>query len=172
MSQSPLHVPLTGRVPPLGQRPATSSGGGGGGGGADVGPLLFAGAVNEEVTDFSDTTYVVGGIVIDPSLYASAPTFRFFGVLSGSSPTNAELTLVDLGAPGSPAAGVVRSTATIPGASVNQPTVVDVSLTVVAAPGVDADEVFDEERMYELRLALDGASGDSAIVRWGGVVIP
>jgi len=136
-----------------------------------TGPQQFCGAVNASSTDPSATTYVVGGLVFDPTRFASPPTFRFLGVLAGVSPTNAELTLVDVGAPGSPAAGVVRSTATIPGATINVPVTVDVPLTVSSAPGVNADEIFDEERMYELRIALDGAAGDEAIVRWGGLVV-
>ena len=76
-----------------------------------------------------------------------------------------------MGAPGVPAAGVLVSEVQIPFAVAGLHIKTEATLTPLAVP-VPPDQIYNAERMYELRLALDaGLPGDILLAIWGGILV-
>ena len=144
---------------------APNSGGGGGG-------ITRLTGANYAQQTLLDTELLIGGFMFDPSVYTSPGiAFQFYGILQVATAGTGELRLYDMGAPGTPEVGTLRSTAVIPNASAGANAQVDVGLTPVATP-TGTDEIFNAKRMYELRLVLVGANaGDVMLNLWGGLVI-
>lgn len=120
----------------------------------------------------ADIELLVGGFILDPSTVVGTITFELYGILTaaGAGPTMA-MRLYDMGPPGTPAAGVLRSTLTILNAAKGANATVNTALTPVASPAAP-NEIDEDERMYELRLILiGGAGGDSALNLWSGLKI-
>jgi hypothetical protein len=136
-------------------------------------PALM-GATNEETTVLGSEV-LLGGFAFDGgNLPALTAYLRLIGLLTTSTPgTTASLRLYDMGSSSAPSGpGVLRSTATIPYASANTINMQQVALDIVASPGVGADEVHDAERLYELRMIIQGGTaGDTLKVHWGGLVL-
>jgi hypothetical protein len=134
---------------------------------------VLTGAVNE-ILDGADPETVLGGFVLDGSNFPNnALKLRLLGVLTVAGAGTGDLRLYDMGLVGSgAAAGILRSTATIPNGSAGQIIVIDTALTPAAAPGVDADEVITARHRYELRAQLvGGAGGDTLKIHQGAVVL-
>jgi len=129
------------------------------------------GALNVEV-DGADPEIVLGGFVLDGSLFPAASLkLRLLGVLTVAGAGDGRLRLYDMGAVGAvPAAGVLRATADLLNADAGGLLVRTTPLTVVAAPGVDADQIIDANHRYELRAELtSGFAGDIFKVHNGEV---
>jgi len=116
---------------------------------------------------------VVGGFYFDGSQLGGVltATLRFVGQLNSvTALVDMDLLLYDMGAPGVPGPGVLRSTATITAQNVID--LQDVALTVDPAPGINANEIFDSPRLYEIRLIINSATpGDSAKLHYGGLAL-
>lgn len=143
-------------------RAVPASGGGGG----------FLTGAGYAVQTALGTELIVGGFVFDPSALTS-PTvvFELYGVLQVAGAGTCEMRLYDMGPPGTPAAGDLRSTLTIANIDAGANYRGQQTLTVVgAAPA--ANEILNAERMYELRLILLGAAGgDVALNLWSGLKV-
>jgi len=134
-------------------------------------PTLI-GAMNTSIVG-SDPETVIGGFVVEgQDLPPLAVKLRLIGVLTSATGA-ADLRLYDLGPAAGPAvAGVLRATATILLADAGSPIVVDTDLTPDAAPGVDADEIHNSRRLYELRAELvGGAATDVFKIHSGAIVL-
>lgn len=143
---------------------------------SDPNVTVITGALNEEIVT-SGVEIVIGGFIFDPTIYAAGSTIRFRNLLTivqtgfGLGFPNA-VRLYDRGAPGTPEAGTLRATV-FAGFTSNVPVVAQLALTPTGAPGVDLGEIFNSERMYELRAfaTLDTLPGDALIVRWSGLEV-
>lgn len=122
-------------------------------------------AGNETLSTVSPGPLVVGGGVFDGTLSGPLSTVQFRAV-SLWSPTGSagdvEVRLYDRGAPGATGARVLRATLTIPFAAAGVVDAYDLPLTVTSSPGVDADEIFDTARVYEVEMEIVGAVGPTA----------
>lgn len=115
------------------------------------------------------TEVMIGGFVFDGSMSYTSIRFLALGGLS-SAGADADILLYDMGAPGSPAAPELRATLNLD--SLSGPDTDAMALTVDPSPGIDAGEIFDEERMYELRAIINsGSPGDLLIVNWVGLEV-
>ena len=145
--------------------------------GASIGAAYrtFAGGTNEETALTSEQ--VVGGFTFDPSELGTAISsmvLYFEGLLTyiaAGAAGSGSLLLYDMGAPGSIGAGTLRSTLNT-AAVRNTLTQERNTLSSVAAPS-DAGEIFNVERVYELRILTDGNGNAADIIRmaWGGIYI-
>lgn len=116
---------------------------------------------------------VLGGFVYDGSrLPATGGWLRLLARLDTPDPgAVVELRLYDLGAPGTPILPVRRATATIDGDTHGSNAAIDdVPLSVVASPGVDADEIHNVRRLYELRGIIVGTAFAAKLL-WGGIAL-
>lgn len=132
------------------------------------------GALNEVITTLGSEV-LLGGFTVNGATSPGSLSpilFRLQGALNvAGAQGDAELRLYDIGAPGATGAGTLRSTLTIPFASAGSVEVVESTLTVTGAPGVDADEIFNAQRVYEVRgILLNAQAGDSFDVTWGGLI--
>jgi hypothetical protein len=133
----------------------------------------FAGATDAETSLSSEV--VVGGFTFDPAQYGagiSDLTVSFEGLLlyeAAAAAGAGKALLYDMGAPGSLGAGTLRSTLTT-GTTRNQLTKQSNTLTVKATPSL-ANDIYNVERVYELRLQTDGSGdvADIAYLSWGGI---
>jgi len=135
--------------------------------------LAVQGAQNED-TSVVGSEVVMGGFVFTGgNLGPLGAKLRLIGMLTTATPaTDLHLRLYDMGAPGVPAAGILRATATIPYASAGTVQLAETTLSAVAVPGVDADQVHLTQRIYELRLIIDGGTaGDAAKLHFGGIAL-
>lgn len=118
------------------------------------------GTLNENVTTLGSEV-LVGGFVFDGlnSPGSLSPIlYRMQAALNTGGQADAELRLYDLGAPGSLGAGTLRSTLSISAAQAGSVLVVEKTLSVVAAPGVNADEIFDARSSTTARAATRSTS--------------
>ena len=137
-------------------------GSGGGGGGQ---PLSYTGAVNETLTTGSPGPLVVGGFEIDGSITGTF-TFRLVGRYTATGAVgDCELRLYDTGAPGTPAARVLRSIVKIVFADAGATDSFGITLTPAAVPGVDDDEIHNVARVYELDAAIAGSDGETDVFK-------
>lgn len=131
----------------------------------------FTGGTNHDET-LIDVEVVMGGFVFDGSTTLS-PVFRFVGIFLPATSGNARVRLYDTGPVSGPAiAPELRSELEI--AYTAGGAIVDRQKGQVksAAPGIDADEIFNTERIYELRVILDGATpGDAVKIHWAGIEV-
>lgn len=157
----------SGAVPRYGRQPSNDAGGGGGDG------LLGFQMVSDRDTTVVGSEVVAGGGVVDPSsLPAGALFFEVLGRLTdgGGGTVTGEIRLYDMGAPGAPIVPVRRSTLSIATVEAGDMVRKRVGLTVTSAAGVGADEVLDEERIYEARVIMPtGGGGDAIKVHWAGM---
>lgn len=128
------------------------------------------GAVNEEITTLGSEV-VLGGFVFDGGrVGVLAPSLEALGTLVVATTGSAVVKLYDLGAPGTPIVPVLRSEVSFPNGTAGDPVQALQALTIDSAPGVNADEIHDEERMYELRAEITGATaGDSLKILSAGL---
>jgi hypothetical protein len=141
----------------------------GGGGG---GPSHITGATYEETT-LLGVEELVGGLVFNPAAYPSPSIIlQLYGVLRIAQAGTGELRLYDMGAPGSPTPDLLVATAVLPNGSAGSNTRANVALTPVAVPAAPG-EIYDAERMYELRLIMVGGilDTDSVLCLWGGIIV-
>lgn len=140
-----------------------------GGGGA---PQYFGASRRQEIDDLLLATEVkLGAFTLDPTLFSGATfAFSFTATVTDGGGAAASLTLrlYDMGAPGTPIAPVLLSdiTLSITG-SIRR---VEQALTTSGSPGVNADEIYDTERIYEVRAELTGDVGDFAEIDWAGIL--
>ena len=141
-------------------------------GGVNGAPQFVGNLRRQEIDDLLLGVPVkLGGFTLDPGIFTGATfAFSMTAILTdggGVAPTFT-LELYDMGAPGVPAAGVLRSQAVLSttGAAVRT----EVPLTLSGAPGVDADEIFNTERIYEVRGTLTGDIGDLVEIDWAGIL--
>lgn len=133
----------------------------------------LTGVVNEEL-DGADPETVFGGFVLDGSNFPdNALKLRIVGRITVAGAGTGELRLYDLGPVAGPAAvPIQRATVEIENAANGDVVVRDQGLTPAAAPGVNANEVHAERRIYEVRARMVGASGgDKLKIHHGGVVL-
>lgn len=129
----------------------------------------LTGATNEPET-VADVERVIGGFVLDAGAY-SVVTFRILGRFDPSSAGDARVRLYDMGPPGAPIVPILRSTLTFASGSTDIQNI-DKGQTVTATPGVNADELSNTLRMYELRVILDGVGvGDECFIHWAGIEV-
>jgi hypothetical protein len=105
--------------------------------------------------------YVVGGFSYDP---ASDPNI-YLEAMSTTASVTATYRLYDMGAPGAWASGVLRSTLTVSASAGRS----RVQLTPVGSPGVNADQIHNVERMYELRVV--SSATEDIYVNWFGLKV-
>ncbi len=132
----------------------------------------LTGVVNANI-DGADPEIVLGGFILDGKGFPNnALKLRLFGVLTVVGAGTGDLRLYDMGAVSAGPSSALRSTATIPNGSAGALIVIDTPLTVVSAPGVDADEIFDARHRYELRAELvGGLGGDILQIHNGGITL-
>lgn len=131
------------------------------GGGGGVSSISLG--LNEQLTTSSPGPLVVGGSVIDGADFTTR-TFTLLGRYTATGATgDCTLRLFDVGSPGSPIARVLRSDVTIPFASAGSLDSFTVSLESVTSPGVNADEIHDIPRNYEIEIEIVGSDGLSDI---------
>lgn len=117
------------------------------------------GAVNEEITTLGSEV-TLGGFVFNGGRVGTlSPSLEALGTLTVATTGVAEVRLYDLGAPGTPITPVLRSEVTFPNGTAGDVVRALQALTVATSPGVNADEVHDTARMYELRAIITGATG-------------
>jgi len=146
----------------------------GGGGGEGVSYSAFAGCLEAETSQTSEV--VVGKVYFNPLEYGEvAVQIYFHGISTYEATTPAGsgyLRLYDMGAADDVGIGVLRSTIEVSYTTDNKPVVSSNLLTVVeAAPGTD--DILNEGRLYELRIArsMTGSSSDLMHVHWSGFMI-
>jgi len=130
---------------------------------------------NEETLATSEV--VVGGFTFDPSEFGSsigALTLYFEGLIkyeAAGASGDAILRLYDMGAPGAIGSGTLRSTLTT-GGTRNTIVRAQNTLTAVSSPSA-TNEIYNSERVYELRLLSDGSGGPNDVSRmiWGGIKV-
>jgi len=137
-------------------------------------PSNFTAGTNAEVTALGIPT-LLGGFKVDGDDLAAGRTFSllFLGHYAANGGAGeAKLQLYDMGAVADGAqAGILRSEVGIPAPTGNKLYAVSQLLTASAAPGIDADEIHDTPRKYEVRMLLDSVElGDTMSVLWGGVL--
>ena len=126
----------------------------------------LAGVTNELVTTLGSEV-LIGGFVFDGSLAFASRVLRAYGTVV-SAVANVDVRLYDMGPPGTPAAGILRSTVNL--ATLNVPLTGTKTLTVSGAPGVNADAIFNTARMYEVRAIVNAsAPGDEFKASWVGL---
>ena len=137
--------------------------------------LFFGGAGETDLT----SDLVIGGLCFTPALDSLA-TISFIseaGIVrtytgAGSYPSYASISLYDMGAPGSietPRLVTELTTALLDIGTIDK---VEAELDVVSStPGTD--EIFNTERVYEIRIKVGGtpATGDVAKTLWTGIEI-
>jgi hypothetical protein len=135
-------------------------GSGGGGGGLTRGQ--FTGALNEALTGSSPGPLTVGGLTFDGSISFTTLLWRMVGHYNATGTTGTcEVRLYDIGPLAGPAVRVLRSKAELVFASAGSIVAVSNTLTAVASPGVDDDEIHNVERIYEVEIALVGSDSQS-----------
>lgn len=131
----------------------------------------FTGATNHDEA-LLDVEVVVGGFIFDGST-TGTPYVRVVALFSPATSGNVRVRFYDTGPSGGPAiAPELRSTQIINFAAGGS--IVDRTKSVgkVPAPGINADEIFNTERIYEVRVILDGAtSGDAVKIHWAGIEV-
>lgn len=136
-------------------------------------PSKITGATNI-TTATIDTELVIGGFVFDPALYlgALAIEFQAQALLSTADVAgNIEIRLYDMG-PGTGAfVPVLRSVLLLTQADADEVISLSQSLLLVASPGIDADEIHDVARAYELRIYLEGSDTPTAQITWSGLSV-
>lgn len=121
--------------------------------------VKITGSLNQTVTQGSGEV-VIGALgAFDPTTYNTPSlvleaTYTFVPATSGSI----EIRLYDRGTRASPVAGTLRATISTTFADAGVLKCVSKSLFVNAAPGVNTDQIYDYERIYELRAELVGAT--------------
>jgi hypothetical protein len=133
--------------------------------------IQVPGTSNEDTTVLGSEV-VVGGFYFDGStLGVLTATLRMVGILNSVTPgADLDLLLYDMGAPGVPGPGVLRSTITMTAQNVID--MVDQALTPTGAPGVNVNQIFNSPRLYELRLLINSVTpGDSAKLHYGGLAL-
>lgn len=136
------------------------------------GLAAMCGVVNGDLT-VTGSEVTLGGFVYDGArLPATGGWLRLVGrLVTPTAGAILYLRLYDLGAPGTPAAPVLRASCEITEAAHGSNTaVIDTELDVVAAPGVDADEIFNARRIYELRAIVTGTAAGAKVL-WGGIAL-
>lgn len=154
--------PLTGKLDPTVVPPATGS----------AGPIDYLGALNES-EDNLGVQRVTGGFKLDGDDIQTGRILQFACMaeyVATAASGQAKLRLYDMGAPaGPPAAGILRSELTIPYTTAGD-VLFSQTLTATAAPAVNANQVHDSPRKYEVRVFLDSVNlGDQVNIIWGGV---
>lgn len=126
---------------------------------AGGGPTGGYSAIGAKAVDIPNVENIVGGFRLNPG---GNITWNAVGLLTTTAVDGAaEVRLYDMGEPGTPIVPVLRSTLDYPTAVDGDFTEVNQALTLSAAPGVDADEIYNTERLYEVRLILNpGGVGD------------
>lgn len=141
-------------------------------GGGPVSPVKFTGALQQVLSVPAET--LLGSIgAFDPGTFAT-PVINFEAtfVFAPATAGTVEIRLYDVGTRAAPTAGVLRSTITATIADAGIRKCVSNVLTAVAAPGVNTDEVYEGERVYEVRAELLGTNpGDILAVENASVVV-
>lgn len=160
-------------TPALYQKTAASTwsafGAGGGGGGQ---PQLSGNIARQEIDDLLLATETkLGSFTLDPALFSGATfSLSMTGTLTdaGGAAASFTLRLYDMGAPNTPIAPVLRSDLVLSTAGSLRRE--EVTLTLDPAPGVNIDEIFNVERIYEIRGELTGDVGDLVEIDWAGIL--
>lgn len=132
----------------------------------------LSGVIDETVTGPAEVVF--GGFVVaGGSFPAGALKLRLYGTLtSAAGPQEGVLRLYDLGEVGAGAVpAVLRAEVAIPNAEAGAPYVAETALTVVVAPGVNADEIGQSRRRYELRALVANATTESLKILNGGITL-
>jgi len=131
----------------------------------------LAGSTNE-VDSLIDIEQVIGGFVFNGASY-SVITHRIVARFSPGTAGNARVRLYDMGPVAGPAiVPVLRSTLSIAFADAGVMVRREATLTVSGAPGVNANQIFNTARIYEIRTILDAAGpGDALLVHWAGIEV-
>ena len=109
---------------------------------------------------------VVGGLTFDGSKTYSTISWRIVGRFTATGTTGTcRCRLYDIGPIGGPTIRILRSVAEIPFGSAGATDSFATTLTTNGAPGVDADEIFNTVRVYEVEIELVGADGVSDTFR-------
>ena len=111
---------------------------------------------------------VVGGFVYNPKnpLYLPGQDgFPMFEAMATTPTVNAVVKLYDIGAPGALAAPTLVSTKTV----INGQGSVNQLLVVNAAPTPASDEIYDVERLYEVRVVSDAV--EDIQLYWAGIKV-
>lgn len=131
--------------------------------------------VGASVEDQLDVERVVGSALFDGAdLYHLIPHLRMLGIYNPDSPAGTmELRLYDMGPPGAPLLPPeLRSTAIIGFANAGELTQAQTVLTTSASPGIDADQIHNSLRHYELRVIIDSAPVSSqGTLHWAGIAL-
>lgn len=137
-----------------------------GGGGSGVARAYLTGASGQLVTTLGSEV-LLGGFVFDGSVTFASRVLRAYGTVV-SAVANVDVRLYDMGPPGSPAAGILRSTINL--ATLGVPLTGTQTLTPNGAPGVNVNQIFNTARMYELRAIVNAAApGDTFRATWLGL---
>ena len=125
----------------------------------------------QEIDDLLLATEVkLGGFAFDPNLFSGSTIYLQMAATltdAGGSAPACTLRLYDMGAPNTPIAPILRSEVAITTTgSLRRERQV---LTTSGAPGVNADEIFNTERLYEVRAELTGDVGDLVEIDWAGL---
>jgi hypothetical protein len=128
-----------------------------------------------EATNLRTTEVLTGGLFFDPTDFGAAPVviLRLAGSFSSTDVSgSARIYLYDMG----PGTGVFtpirRATVSIPFANVGQDVKVDQTLTLVASPGVDLNQIHNTARVYEARMYLNTVDvGSLMTVQWTGLEV-
>ncbi len=136
------------------------------------GPIDYVGALNEEESVLN-VERITGGFKL-AGADIQVGRALIFACIASYAPVAVSgqiyLRLYDMGGlTDGPAAGILRSQIAVPYNTLGTK-YFSQTLTATSTPGINADEVYDVPRKYEVRLLLSSSNvGDTAQIVWGGV---
>lgn len=133
-------------------------------------PRLYQAMASYQLVSVLGSEVVVGGGFFNAlsSIYRYQNiAFEAMGVIN-SAAANVDILLYDMGNPFAPTAGTLRSTVNLTALAVAAG--LSQTLTLDPAPGVDADEIIDNNHFYEIRVKINAANpGDTFRCHWAGI---